>query len=112
MLIQHMIENDQQRSEGYRSTDISALDELYREARKRFDADDEFAERARNRVVLLQSGDDTTLRAWREIVDQSKRYFNEVYEKLDVSLDDGDAVGRASTTACSATWPATWSRGE
>ena len=95
MLIQHVIENGRQRSQDYGSTDISALNELYQEARKRFDADDEFAERARNRVVLLQSGDDTTLRAWREIVNQSKRYFNEVYEKLDVSLDDGDVVGES-----------------
>ncbi len=36
---------------------LSDLEEFYRSAKKRFDEDEEFANRAREYVVKLQSGD-------------------------------------------------------
>jgi len=74
---------------------VSRLTALYQQARAAFDADPEFAERARRRVVQLQSGDPGTLATWHEMVDESKRYFNEVYDRLDVLLTDEDAVGES-----------------
>ena len=44
------------------------LNEFYAAARRQFDADPDFAERCRQRVVLLQGGDDETLRLWRIFV--------------------------------------------
>src|SRR5690606_35109271 len=52
---------------------VSALDELYRAARAAFDADPEFAERSRKRVVALQSGDPDTVARWKEIVAESEK---------------------------------------
>ncbi|CAL9576095.1 Arginine--tRNA ligase [Actinosynnema sp. ALI-1.44] len=74
---------------------MSRLNHLYRSARQRFDGDPEFADRARKRVVALQSGDPDTMRLWQDIVDESKRYFEAVYAQLDVLLVDEDAVGES-----------------
>jgi arginyl-tRNA synthetase len=46
-------------------------------------------------VVLLQSGDEETLRLWRILVGESVRYFDAVYEKLGVELTDDDIVAES-----------------
>ncbi len=51
---------------------MSALDGLYRSARKDFEADAAFAQRSRARVVALQSGDAATLNMWRDLVSESR----------------------------------------
>ena len=74
---------------------VSALDGLYRAARAEFDADETFADRARARVVALQAGDEATLRRWREIVDESEIAFRQIYDRLGVLLEPGDAAGES-----------------
>ena len=89
MLIEHLLDAPA----GERG--ISDLDAFYREARRKFDGDEAFATRARNRVVLLQSGDAGTLAIWHELVDESTRHFNEVYALLGISLTDKDIYGES-----------------
>ena len=74
---------------------VSALDELYRAARAAFDADPEFAERSRKRVVALQSGDPDTVARWKEIVAESEKAFREIYDRLGVLLTPEDSVGES-----------------
>jgi arginyl-tRNA synthetase len=74
---------------------VSALDELYREARAAFDADPAFADRSRARVVALQSGDDETMRVWRDVVAESERSFDALYRRLGVLLTIDDVVGES-----------------
>ncbi len=85
MLIQYM---DEQRG-------TAALDQLYRAARARFDADADFADRCRRRVVALQAGDPATLDRWREIVAESEKAFQAIYERLGVLLTPADSVGES-----------------
>ena len=66
------------------SLDISELVVLYKQAKARFDQDGDFKEAARKEVVKLQAGDDGSLAAWRALVDQSERAFNEVYSTLNI----------------------------
>ncbi|MGH3672524.1 MAG: arginine--tRNA ligase [Pseudonocardiaceae bacterium] len=73
----------------------SALDTLYRAARAEFDADPTFAERARARVVALQAGDEDTIARWKEIVTESEFAFREIYQRLGVLLEPGDADGES-----------------
>ena len=47
------------------------------------------------KVVALQSGDEAALAVWRDIVDESKRYFTEVYDLLGVLLTEADVVGES-----------------
>jgi arginyl-tRNA synthetase len=69
---------------------------FYTAARRKFDADDEFKDRARRRVVLLQGGDEATLRWWHLLVGESKRYFMSVYDMLGVELTEEDFVGESA----------------
>jgi len=74
---------------------VSALDGLYRAARAQFDADPEFAERSRRRVVALQAGDEATLATWRALVAESERAFQAIYDYLGVSLTPADSAGES-----------------
>uniref|UniRef100_UPI0038CBFCD6 arginine--tRNA ligase n=1 Tax=Amycolatopsis aidingensis TaxID=2842453 RepID=UPI0038CBFCD6 len=74
---------------------VSALDELYKVARKAFDADPAFADRSRARVVALQSGDPATVARWKEIVDESEKAFQVIYDRLGVLLTPEDSVGES-----------------
>ncbi|MFP8886975.1 arginine--tRNA ligase [Streptomyces mangrovi] len=75
---------------------MSRLNRLYKAARALFDSDEEFKARARDRVVLLQSGDQATLEMWRRIVGESMIYFHAVYDQLDVEIRDADVVGESA----------------
>ena len=74
---------------------IADLDELYRQAQRRFEADATFAERGRQRVVALQAGDKPTLKIWKHLIDESMLHFNAVYRRLGVLLVDGDVCGES-----------------
>ena len=93
MLIEHLIDSGWKLEEG---KNIGDLNVLYQESKKRFDADADFAERARKRVVALQGGDTETKALWQELVKASRKYFSEVYDRLHVSLQDSDARGESS----------------
>ncbi|MGE0000013.1 MAG: arginine--tRNA ligase, partial [Ilumatobacteraceae bacterium] len=68
----------------------------YKQARVKFDATDEFKDRARDRVVKLQSRDhDETTELWHVLVAESTRHFNELYRKLGVLLTDDDLAGES-----------------
>ncbi|MFG2736943.1 arginine--tRNA ligase [Streptomyces harbinensis] len=100
MLIQYLIEHphelDHQGGTEAGEAAISRLNHLYRASRAVFDSDPEFKERARRRVVELQAGEKETLELWQKIVDESKLYFNAVYDRLDVLLTDDDVVGESA----------------
>jgi arginyl-tRNA synthetase len=82
MLIEHLLDV----GEGGAQADMGELSEFYRAARAKFDGDPTFADRARQRVVLLQAGDQRTLDLWRQLVELSKRYFGSLYERLGIGL--------------------------
>lgn len=84
---------------GEDASSVSALDELYKKARKQFDADPEFVDRSRKRVVALQAGDEETLAVWKDIANESEYAFDEVYRRLGVSLSSADSAGESSYNA-------------
>ena len=65
MLIEHLIDV----GSAHAQADMGELSGFYRAARVKFDGDSSFADRARQRVVLLQAGDARTLALWRQLVD-------------------------------------------
>jgi arginyl-tRNA synthetase len=69
---------------------------LYARASAHFRADPEFGERARRRVVALQSGDEETKRIWRELINVSLAGFNEAYQRLGVLLTNDDLAGEST----------------
>ena len=92
MLVEYIVENRMDLSEF----DLPGVEQLYKDAKKTFDADPEFADRARRRVVKLQGGDEETLRIWRTLIDVSLEGFNAVYARLSVLLTDDDVAGEST----------------
>jgi arginyl-tRNA synthetase len=93
MLVERMIEIGE--DEAAHELSVGDLDGYYKAARKRFDEDPAFADRARQRVVLLQRGDPETLRLWQTLVTESERYFLAVNGRLGVLLAAADFVGES-----------------
>lgn len=93
MLIEHLL--DLGAGDPSVTYSVDDLNEFYREARKKFDADPAFAERARLRVVELQRGDESTIMLWRRFVDESKRHMAHVYTRLGVLLREEDVRGES-----------------
>ncbi len=94
MLIEHLV--DLGESEAAHELGVGDLDGFYKDARRKFEADDVFKERARQRVVALQGGDDETIRLWKTLVKESTNYFNHVYQLADVLLTDDDLMGESA----------------
>ena len=94
MNIEHLV--DEAGVAGAEQLQVSDLDSFYKAARVKFDASDDFKERARERVVKLQSrADPETMQLWHAIVAESTRHFNELYGKLGVLLTDDDLAGES-----------------
>lgn len=86
MLIEHLLDLGADATEA----GVSDLNAFYRQARAKFDADPAFAERSRQRVVALQSGDAETLAHWRRLVELSTSYFQKLYARLGITLTPED----------------------
>lgn len=95
MLIEHLLDIGEE--EAAHELSVGDLTSFYQHARQKFDDkdDESFKERARQRVVLLQAGDEQTLRLWRLLFDASKDYFNAVYDRLHVQLTDHDIAAES-----------------
>ncbi|NEA35630.1 arginine--tRNA ligase [Streptomyces sp. SID13031] len=78
------------------SLDIEGLQQLYQRGRKHFDAEGNFGDLARARVVLLQSGDEETLAIWRQMVEVSLVEFDRIYAQLGSPLTRADVVGESA----------------
>ncbi len=72
------------------SVSLKDLEQFYKDAKGRFDADAEFADKAREYVVKIQSGDAHCLELWQKFIDISLGHCEEVYEKLNVNLTRDD----------------------
>jgi arginyl-tRNA synthetase len=66
--------------------DLGDLVTFYKQAKIRFDADEQFKEASRQAVVTLQAGDPLSLKAWQLLCEQSRREFQVIYELLNISL--------------------------
>jgi arginyl-tRNA synthetase len=93
MLIEHLLDIGE--VEAAHELSVGDLNRFYQAARRKFEADERFRDRARRRVVLLQNGDEHTLRLWRELVEESKTYFLAVYRRLGVRLTEDDFIGES-----------------
>jgi len=75
---------------------LDDLEEFYREAKQRFDGDEEFRLHARETVVLLQSGDSGARGYWDIFLDQSLQHCEQVYSRLGILLVRGDVRGESA----------------
>jgi arginyl-tRNA synthetase len=88
MLITHLKEVAPEALTTADAVDLGDLVAFYRQAKARFDADDQFQRRSREEVVKLQGGDPLTLKAWGLLCEQSRREFQLIYDRLDIRLSE------------------------
>ncbi|NNN43299.1 MULTISPECIES: arginine--tRNA ligase [unclassified Vibrio] len=93
MLIANL-ERVQQQS-GEVSMELADLEAFYRESKKLYDEDEAFAEKARNYVVKLQSGDAFCLDMWKKLVDVTMIQNQRNYDRLNVSLTRDNVMGES-----------------
>ena len=88
MLITHLKEACPEALESGSQIDIGDLVTFYKQAKKRFDEDDDFKTRSREAVVGLQSGDETSAKAWQALCEQSRQEFQKLYDRLDIRIQE------------------------
>ncbi|MBA6391725.1 arginine--tRNA ligase [Colwellia sp. BRX10-3] len=94
MLLAHL--SDKLASNEVAETALSDLENFYREAKVRFDNEDGFADRARDYVVKLQSGDTHCATLWQQFINISISHSEDIYKKLNVTLARKDIMGESA----------------
>ncbi|MDP8051259.1 arginine--tRNA ligase [Pasteurella atlantica] len=82
-------------NENATAMELSDLEAFYRDAKKHYDEDEEFAIKARNYVVKLQSGDEYCHKMWRKLVDITMFHNQQNYNRLNVTLTEKDVMGES-----------------
>lgn len=99
MLIAQLEEElNKKQEEQLTSNDEMALKDLevfYQQAKKHFDEDAAFADKARSYVVRLQSGDAEMLKLWQQFKTISLKHSTEIYEQLNVTLNNEHVRGES-----------------
>ncbi|MDP0107682.1 arginine--tRNA ligase [Glaesserella parasuis] len=75
--------------------ELSDLESFYRAAKEHYDSDEVFAEKARNYVVKLQSGDDYCRTMWKKLVNITMQQNQHNYNRLNVTLTENDVMGES-----------------
>ncbi|KAE9540116.1 arginine--tRNA ligase [Ursidibacter maritimus] len=75
--------------------ELSDLEAFYRAAKEHYDSDAEFAEKARNYVVKLQSGDEYCHTMWQKLVKITMVQNQHNYQRLNVTLTENDVMGES-----------------
>lgn len=88
MLITHLKQVAPEALTTADAVDLGDLVAFYRQAKARFDADEGFQATSREEVVKLQSGDPVSRRAWQLLCEQSRREFQQIYDRLDIRLSE------------------------
>ena len=95
MLLAYMEEQQNNGAE----LDLADLEGFYRASKQRFDESEDFATRARELVVALQSGDEYCNKLWEEFNRISLEHCLALYQRLNVSLSADDVRGESAYNA-------------
>ena len=93
MLTAHMVDTEQS---GEVDIVLADLEAFYKRSKQRFDEDPEFADRARDYVVKLQSGEPRVRQLWRRFLDVSMSHCEDIYRALGVGLSRADVHGESA----------------
>lgn len=93
MLTAYMVDTEQSGEVGIVLAD---LESFYKRSKQRFDEDPDFADRSRDYVVKLQSGDPRVRQLWKRFLDVSMSHCEEIYRALGVDLSRADVHGESA----------------
>ena len=78
---------------------LQDLEAFYQQAKRHFDEQPGFADRARDYVVRLQSGDESILKLWQQFREVSLQHSEEIYQHLNVTLTRDHVHGESAYNA-------------
>jgi len=81
--------------EDYSKVEINDLEQFYKNAKQRFDNDENFVAVAHQQVRRLHQSDPATMEQWKHIVDESRKHYLPIYKTLDVNLKVDDECGES-----------------
>ena len=80
-------------------SELKDLEKFYMAASRLFKSDPEFAQRAREYVVRLQSGEPRCRELWQLFITESVKHCQAVYDKLNISLTPADIKAESDYNA-------------
>ncbi|PRD13135.1 arginine--tRNA ligase [Pantoea coffeiphila] len=86
---------EKQQNEHHEDIALADLEAFYREAKRTYDEDPAFAERARGYVVKLQGGDEYCRTMWKKLVDITMSQNQLIYDRMNVTLTRKDVMGES-----------------
>ncbi|WP_261640421.1 arginine--tRNA ligase [Erwinia mallotivora] len=86
---------EKQQNEDHTPVALADLEAFYREAKRTYDEDLLFAERARGYVVKLQGGDEYCRTMWKKLVDITMSQNQIIYDRMNVTLTRNDVMGES-----------------
>ena len=86
---------EKQQNENHEEIALADLEVFYREAKRTYDEDPAFAERARSYVVKLQGGDEYCRKMWKRLVDITMSQNQKIYDRMNVTLTRNDVMGES-----------------
>ncbi len=92
MLIAYLEKMEQENASEMELADLEAF---YRDAKKHYDEDAQFAEKARGYVVKLQGGDEYCREMWQKLVKITMEQNQRNYDRLNVTLTEKDVMGES-----------------
>jgi arginyl-tRNA synthetase len=86
LLVEHLRDTcpEALNKETSQNVELGDLVVLYKAAKKRFDADDDFKQRARESVVKLQAGSTEEVTAWESLCAASRVEYEKIYNVLNI----------------------------
>lgn len=88
MLIAYLKNYESDLLTGTKKATLPLLMSYYKAAKKVFDEDAAFKKQSQLEVVSLQQGDPTSLQAWELICEISRQAYQEIYDLLDIRLQE------------------------
>ena len=92
MLIAYLEKCENESGSGMELSDFEAF---YREAKRLYDEDEAFGQKARSYVVKLQGGDEYCQKMWQKLVTMTMEQNQAIYDRLDVTLSPKDVMGES-----------------
>ncbi|MHC4222047.1 MAG: arginine--tRNA ligase [Planctomycetota bacterium] len=74
---------------------LEDLELFYKEAKLRYDTDEEFMATARDAIRGLHNGEAVWINEWKDIVRESRRHYLPIYKRLGVNLEEKDERGES-----------------
>lgn len=88
MLIAYIKTNASEVITHEKEVELTTLVQYYKTAKKNFDEDPEFKKQSQLEVVKLQQGETEALKAWQVICEISRKAYQEIYDLLDIRLEE------------------------